>query len=116
MGATRCRPGAAVTARGWGGSASVKKAGATVARSGHGLDRCGEPALVARRRVLVEDLLVRDGVDDALRLPHLGLRRGLVARSNRLAHLLERRAQLRALGCVVGVAFEGLPGALAGLR
>src|SRR5262245_2739018 len=114
-GARRC-PDAAVTARGSGGSASVNKAGAPRARSGHCLDRCGEPALVARRRVLVEDLLVRDGIDDALRFPQLHLRRGLVARSDGLAHFLERGAQLRALGCVVGVAPEGLPGAFAGLR
>src|SRR5690606_13370819 len=82
-------------------------------RSAHRLDRGSQAALVARRRVLVDDLLVSDAVDHALRGLQRRRRGGLVAGLDGLANRLDRGAQARPQARVVQVALDGLAGALA---
>src|SRR3989304_5675733 len=61
--------------------------------SGERLDLRGEPALVARGLVLMDDFLVGDAVEDADGLAIDFLRLGLLARLDRRADTLDRAAQ-----------------------
>lgn len=79
------------------------------------LDGGGQATLEARRLVLVNDFLVGDGVDGAHRFAEHLLRGGLVARGNRLAHLLDGGAQFGALAEIACAVLERLAGTLAGL-
>src|SRR5882672_3449716 len=58
----------------------------------HRLQSQREPALVASRLVLVDDVLVGDAVDDAARLAERFTRSGLVAGLDGLADALDRGA------------------------
>src|SRR5690606_30349440 len=63
--------------------------------------------------VLVDDLLVRNAVDDALRAAELFLRRGFVATDDGLLNCLDGSAQARTQTGVVRADLDGLTGALA---
>src|SRR6476619_260493 len=78
--------------------------------SGHGLDRVGETGFRPRRQVLVDDLLVRDAIDDGLRSLELFRRHGLVAARDSLPDELYRRPQRRTEARVLLVGLPRLPG------
>src|SRR5258706_6998226 len=86
---------------------------AAMSTSGQRLDGSGKTALVASRLVLVNDALVRNAVDDALRSPEHLLGSGLVAGGNCLPDFLDcgtqrgaQRGVVRSrLGCLTGTLF-----------
>src|SRR5690606_40138733 len=82
--------------------------------SAEGFDGGSQPALVTGSGVLVDDALVRDGVDDAHRCAELGGRRRLVTGGNGLAHGLDGGAQPGAQAAVVLVELGRLASPLAG--
>src|ERR1700756_614506 len=83
---------------------------------GHGLDGLGQSVLASRREILVHDPLVRDTVDHRLLELEFLERRRLVARGDRLLHVLDRAAQRRFEARVVLAPRFALTGALASLR
>src|SRR5688572_18826121 len=83
-------------------------------RLGHGSNRCGKPALVAGSLVLVDDVLVRDGIDDAGSTLKHAVGSRLVARFDRFLHAFHCAAQFRAQTRVVLTLLFALPRALSG--
>src|SRR5690606_20553225 len=74
----------------------------------------GQAALVAGGLVLVDQATRAEAVEQRLGDDVGSLGGGGVVGVERLQHLLDRGAQLRALGRVAGVAHDGLLGALLG--
>src|SRR5688500_1557748 len=82
--------------------------------SGHAADRCCETALVPRRLVLVDDILVRDRINHAGGALKHAIRRSLVAGFDRLSHALDCATKLRAQTRIVLTLFFTLACALSG--
>lgn len=70
---------------------------------------------MASHCVLVNDLLIGDGIDNALRVFEKHLCSSFIAGIDRFANFLDRGTQRRAQTHVVSALLDGLTGALAGL-